>query len=56
MIFNQLVTDSLYLECMGKISILKKERIIKKNSYEWGAYESVIFQKATENKTWALMG
>ena len=34
-----LVTDSLYLVCMTKISILKKEGIIEKISYERRAYE-----------------
>ena len=49
---------------MAKISILKKEVTIEKISYERRAYESVddrspsyvISQKATENKTRALMG
>ena len=40
-IFILLVTDSLYLVCMAKISILKKEVIIEKISYERRAYESV---------------
>ena len=39
--FNPLVTDPLYLVCMAKISILKKEGIIEKISYERRAYESV---------------
>ena len=49
---------------MTKNSILKKEGIIEKISYERRAYESVddrshsevISQKATENKTRAIMG
>ena len=49
---------------MAKISIVKKEGIIEKNSYERHAYGSVddislsyvISQKSTENKTLALMG
>ena len=60
---NPLVTDPLYLVCMAKISILKKEGIIEKNTYERRAYESVdershsyaICQKSAENKTQALM-
>ena len=31
---NTLVTDPLYLVCMANISILKKEGIIEKISYE----------------------
>ena len=38
---NPLVTDSIYLVCMAKISVLKKEVIIEKISYERRAYESV---------------
>ena len=38
---NPLVPDPLYILCMTKISILKKEGIIEKNSYERRAYESV---------------
>ena len=38
---NPLVTDPLYLVCMSKISILKKEEIIEKISYERRAYQSV---------------
>ena len=63
-LINPLVTDPLYLVCMAKISISKKEGIIEKISYERRAYESVdgrshslvMSQKATENKTQALMG
>ena len=36
--FNPLMADPLYLVCMAKISILKKEGIIKKISYEHRAY------------------
>ena len=35
------MTDPLYFLCMTKISILKKEGIIEKISYERRAYESV---------------
>ena len=35
------ITDPLYLVCTAKISILNKEGIIEKNSYERRAYESV---------------
>ena len=38
---NPLVTDPLYLVCMAKIPILKKEGIIENISYEHLAYESV---------------
>ena len=31
---NPLVADPLYLACMAKISILKKEEIIEKISYK----------------------
>ena len=31
-LLNPLMTDPLYLVCMAKISILKKEGIIEKNS------------------------
>ena len=52
------MTDPLYLACMAKISILKKEGTIEKFSYERQAYESVddrshcqvISQKSTETK------
>ena len=40
-LINPLVTDQLYLGCMAKNSIFKKERIIEKISYERRAYESV---------------
>ena len=61
---NPLVTNPLYLVCMAKISILKKEGIIEKFLYERRAYESVdnksnfkvISQKSTEKRTRALMG
>ena len=33
------MTNPLYLECMPKISILKKEGIVEKISYERHAYE-----------------
>ena len=57
---NPLVTDPLYLlTCMAKISILRKEGIIEKISYERLAYESVdnrrhpsvISQKSAEYET-----
>ena len=59
---NPLVTDPLYLVCMAKISILKKEGIIEKISYERRTYESVdekshskvISQKSTKNKAQTL--
>ena len=35
------MTDPLYLECMEKFSIKKKEEIIENISYERRAYESV---------------
>ena len=38
------LSDPLYLVCMAKISILKKEGIIEKNSYERRAYESVDYR------------
>ena len=61
---NPLVANPLYLVCMAKISILKKEGIIEKISYGSRAYESVddrshslvISQKSTENKPRAIMG
>ena len=57
---NPLLADPLYLVCMAKILILKKEGIIEKISYERRACESVddrshsmvISQKLTQ----ALMG
>ena len=58
------MADPPYLVCMAKNSILKKELIIEKISYDRRAYESVddrshfwvISRKSTENKTRALMG
>ena len=57
------MTEPLYLVCMAKISISKKEGIIEKISYDRRAYESVddrshsyvISQKSTEKITRALM-
>ena len=61
---NPLVTDPLYLACMAKISIFRIKGIIEKFLFEHRTYESVddeshssvISQKATGNKTRALMG
>ena len=41
MYLNPLVADPLYLVCMAKNSIFKKEGIIEKNSYERCTFESV---------------
>ena len=41
LVLNPLVTDPLYLVYMAKISILEKEGIIEKISYERRDYDSV---------------